>query len=57
MTKDEATSLMDQELREHIPDNAARWTVIEHLYKIAKRMEDDAKSDCVPFMYNATKPE
>lgn len=52
VTKDEATSLMDTELREHIPDNAVRWTVIEHLYKIAKRMEDDAKSEMVPFMYS-----
>lgn len=52
MNKEEATSLMDEELREHIPDNAVRWTVIEHLYKIAKRMEDDAKSEMVPFIYS-----
>jgi hypothetical protein len=57
VTKDEFTSLMDEELKEHIPDSSVRWSVIEHIYKIAKRMEDDAKSDCVPFMYVDTKPE
>jgi hypothetical protein len=50
--KDEFDQLTDQELKEHIPDAATRWTVIEHLYKIAKRMEDDAKSDMVPFMFS-----
>ena len=55
MTKDEATTLMDEELREHIPDSSVRWSVIEHLYKIAKRMEEDVKAEWIPFAYS--KPE
>jgi hypothetical protein len=52
VTKDEFDSLAEAELKEHIVDSATRWTVIEHLYKIAKRMEDDAKSDMVPFLFS-----
>jgi len=55
VTKDEVTQLMDQELREHIKEPSVRWLVIERLYKIAKKAEDDARSDMVPFAF--TKPE